>query len=88
MHFLPICFPELSRLRIQGRVAYPNCQIEIPQTAVDERFGQNLDYFIRLIAGNEPPPKAPSTGECRFCDVTSADCPDRYSLARVQKAAN
>lgn len=77
MYLLPLCFPELTRYAMQGMVVYPKHRIEIPATAVNTRFKENLDYFVKLIAARTPPMKAPSLGACRFCDITSADCAER-----------
>lgn len=77
MYLLPLCFPELTRYTLQGMVVYPKHRVEIPATAVNARFKENLDYFVKLIAAKAPPMKAPSLGACRFCDITSSDCAER-----------
>ena len=33
--------------------------------------------MIRRLAADAPPPRAPSESECRFCDITVADCLER-----------
>lgn len=86
MSLLPVCFPELNRLIWHGGVVYSNRRVDISPTAVDDRFRENLDYFIKLIAGKEPPMKAPSMGECRFCEITASDCPDRVQPGPIRKA--
>ena len=37
----------------------------------------NLGVLIRRLANDAPTRKVPSFGECRFCDITSADYPER-----------
>jgi hypothetical protein len=84
MHVLPVCFPDLALYTIRGRVVYPNHSVEIAPCAVDAGFVDHLDYFIELVGGEDQPFKTPSASECRFCDITAADCPARASQAELQ----
>jgi PD-(D/E)XK nuclease superfamily len=87
MYVLPICFPRLALYGVHGRVVYPDHQVEIAATAADEHFGKHLDYFLELIASDSPPMSAASPSECRFCDITRDDCPERVegaALAQLQ----
>jgi hypothetical protein len=77
MHVLPLCFPELASSTVHGRVIYSDWSKSISPVTVNARFGENLDFFLMLLASDEPPMKAPSSGECRFCDITLGDCADR-----------
>ena len=47
------------------------------QTAVDDQFVQNLGALIRRLSADKPARRVPSPQECRFCDITAADCPER-----------
>jgi hypothetical protein len=85
MHVLPFCFPELGLKTIKGRVVYADNQVEIPPDAADGRFGEDLDFFMGLVAGETAPMAAPSSSECRFCDITPADCPSRVSVKPQEK---
>ena len=42
---------------------------------------------IERVGGPEPPAKVPSLSECRFCELTSADCPERVEQAPAADAA-
>ena len=44
---------------------------------MDDQFIQNLGALIRRLAADKPPARVPSRQECRFCDITAADCPER-----------
>jgi len=79
MYVLPVCFPELALYTISGRIVYPDGCVEIATTAVDTSFAEHLDYFIGLIGNQEAPPMAPSSSECRFCDITALDCASRVN---------
>jgi hypothetical protein len=86
MAVLPACFPELANYPVRGCVVYGDHEIDIPPGAVDARFRKNLDYFVRLIASESPPPKAPNYRECLFCDITENDCSSRVALPQVKPA--
>jgi len=61
---------------------YRDQRVVIPATAVNASFIANFDYFVELIT-NGPAQKAPSQCECRFCDISSADCPERVDLVQI-----
>ena len=44
---------------------------------MDDQSIQNLGALIRRLAADKPPARVPSRQECRFCDITAADCPVR-----------
>jgi hypothetical protein len=83
MAVLPACFPSLSDHAVRGSVVYPDHAVDIPPGAADARFRNHLDYFFNLLAVESPPPKAPSTRECLYCDITAKDCPSRVTLPQV-----
>ena len=64
-------------LSIAGQVAYPDHVVDIRADAVDGRVVENLSGLIRRLASQMPARRLPSPGECRFCEITPADCPDR-----------
>ena len=46
-----------------------------------KRFGQNLGALIRRLEAETSAQKLPSPLECRFCDISAADCPQRMDDA-------
>ena len=60
-----------------GRVAYSDHEIEIPASAVNERFVGHVTELVRRLAVGEPARRVPSLRECGFCDITLTDCPER-----------
>ena len=64
-------------MEFTGHVVYTESSLEIPVSRIDTNFVNNLAALIRRIADDTPAPKVPSYDECRFCDITSADCPER-----------
>ena len=77
MYALPRALERYKGLSIAGQVAYPEHVVDIPADAVDGRFVENLGGLIRRLASQMPARRVPSLGECRFCEITSADCPER-----------
>lgn len=78
MHGLPRAedspYPDVQ---FDGRLVYPDGAVEIPHADLTDDFRLGLRELLRRLISPTPAPKAASTGECRFCDLTSADCVDR-----------
>jgi CRISPR/Cas system-associated exonuclease Cas4 (RecB family) len=49
----------------------------IPPETIDAQFEASLLYFAGLVLADEPPPRVPSPGDCRFCPI-ARHCPDRW----------
>ena len=49
----------------------------IPADSVDDAFVSRLAEFMRKMTSDMPPRRVPSLAECGWCELTSADCPDR-----------
>ena len=52
-----------------------------PHGGLDNGFIRDLTALIQRVAALEPPSTVPSASECRFCDITAADCPVRIETA-------
>ena len=78
---LPLALPQYRNVRIGGEVIYPTHTVRIPRGKLPSRFTQDLGALIRLLAADTPPKRVPSAVECRFCDITAADCPERMDAA-------
>ena len=63
--------------KLRGQVTYRDHTVRISAEAVDDQFIQNLGALICRISGDEPARKVPSRQECRLCDISAADCPQR-----------
>ena len=74
---VPLALREHRGVEFRGHVVYPESQVGIPVSAVDKKFTENLGSLIRRLASETPARRVPSAGECRFCDITKADCPER-----------
>ena len=69
--------PEYRDGMIAGEVVYPEHVTLVPRGALDGGFIDNLGTLIRKAAAPDPPLAVPSAQECRFCDITDLDCPER-----------
>lgn len=64
-----------------GFVVYPGHSVEIPATAVDTGFVENMGRLVRRLASVSPARRVPSASECRYCPITGVDCPERMDGA-------
>ena len=72
-----IARPEYHDRMIAGQVTYPRHVTRVARGALDNGFIRDLGALIRKVAAPNPPLAAPSAQECRFCDITELDCPER-----------
>ena len=77
LYAVPRALERYRNTRLRGQVTYRDHTIRIQAEAVDEQFIQNLGALIRRISSDEPARRVPSRQECRFCDISAADCPER-----------
>ena len=82
--FLPLAVPEYAAVKFKGEVLYkPGIQnVEIPETIIDDQsLRDEVFKTIDKIIGPEINARCvPSRSECRFCDITAADCAKRIKL--------
>jgi hypothetical protein len=74
---LPLAASHCKGKTLEGRLIYRDDIVDIPSAKIDESLKVLFGETVRIIGGAEPPEKVPSWGECRFCDITKADCPER-----------
>ena len=87
MYALPRALERYRGLALSGQVAYPDHVVDIPAAAVDEGFIRNLGSLIRRLAAETSARRVASPMECRYCEITKADCPDRLEEVPAQMAA-
>ena len=74
---IPRALPQYQIARLAGEVVYPTHTVRVPQGALPDQFIHNLGTLTCGLAADQPPDRIPARQECRFCDITAADCPDR-----------
>ena len=77
MYAIPLALKQYGGIAFDGQVVYPDGVVEIPASSVNSEFIQRTAALIRRIGADAPAPRVPSGQECRFCDITLADCPER-----------
>ncbi|MGI2335857.1 MAG: PD-(D/E)XK nuclease family protein [Dehalogenimonas sp.] len=78
MLLLPYGSPLYRGKSLKGCVVYQNAESSgIPSSAIDTEFQGRVTYFLDLLSAEKPPGRSPSHAECRYCELTSTDCPDR-----------
>ena len=77
MYAVPLAKTEYRGMEFRGHVIYPDGNVQIPASGLDRRFIDRLGALIRRLADENPARKVPSASECRWCDITAADCPER-----------
>ena len=77
LYAIPRALERYRTLKLRGQATYLDHTVRIPAEAVDDQFIRNLGTLIRRLAAEQQAARVPSAQECRFCDITSADCPER-----------
>ena len=81
LYAVPKALQRYRETKLSGQVTYCDRTVRVPAEAVDEKLIQNLGALIRRLSADEPARRVPSPPECRFCDITAEDCPDRVDTA-------
>ena len=74
---IPRALPQYEDVRIAGEVVYPTKTERVPVGALAGQFIDQLGSLIRRLASDTQAQRVPSRGECSFCDISAADCPQR-----------
>ena len=77
LYAVPKALEKYRNLKPRGQVTYRDHTVRIPAEAVDDQFVQNLGALIRRLSADKPARRVPSPQECRFYDISAADCPER-----------
>ena len=56
----------------------------LPASFLSQYFEDQAQQLIDLLNSDSSPARAPSPHECRFCDLTLEDCPDREDRPPLQ----
>ena len=87
MYAIPRALHQYRGITFSGKIVYADHEVEIPASAVGDGFVGNLSQLILRLASTSPARKVPSRMECGFCNITSADCPDRAAEDNLQEGA-
>ena len=77
LYAIPTALEQYRNLKLRRQVTYQDHTVRIPAQAADDQFIQNLGALIPRLPVERPTTVVPSRQECRLCDITASDCPDR-----------
>ena len=73
---------DIPETGLEGAVVYRDGhRVDIPAESVDDAFEARLTDFMQKMTAPVPPRRVPSGPECRFCELTKGDCPERMDSA-------
>jgi hypothetical protein len=79
MYAVPIALQQYRGVTFDGKVVYSDHEVEIPNSAIDQNFINNLAALILRLSSSVPARKVPSAMECGFCEIPSAVCSERVT---------
>jgi hypothetical protein len=74
---LPVATTHCKGKKLEGHIVYKNSVVDIPLSKINDELKDLFKQTVLSVGGSEPLRKVPSWGECRFCDISKADCPER-----------
>jgi hypothetical protein len=66
--------------QLEGRIIYGSRIVEVPSSKIDPELRELFRKTVLTIGGREPATKVASWGECRYCDISRIDCPERIDV--------
>jgi len=87
LYAVPRALERYRNAKLCGQITYRDHTVRTPPEAVDDAFIENLGALIRRLSADEPSRRVPSRQECRFCDITDADCPERVEAVPEPESA-
>lgn len=82
MSFLPYSTSGMFRgKKVNGCVVYKDGnKTPIPHQAIDDAFKAQITHFLDILGATAEPKKIPSFDECKYCDITEEDCPEKVKF--------
>ncbi len=77
MIVLPFTHSACKGKDLDGQVHYSNEMVEIPSAKVTAQLRRLFKETMHRVGGGSALTRVPSYAECRFCDISGRDCPDR-----------
>jgi hypothetical protein len=77
MRVLPLTHPACRGVPLAGEVQYRDASLRIEPGQLTDELKALIRGTIERVGGDAPAVKVPSVSECRFCEITAADCRER-----------
>ena len=87
MYGVPRALGQYRGMKFSGKIVYPDHEVDIPASAIDDKFVGNMSQLVLRLASATPARKVPSPMECGFCNITSLDCAERAAGNRLDEGA-
>jgi hypothetical protein len=84
MYAVPLVLRHFKGIEFTGRVIYRDKVVDIPASAIDAPFVDNLSSLVKRLSSPTPAIKVPNAVECGFCEITKTDCPERVAGDSMQ----
>lgn len=88
MWALPKAIERYRGMTLNGCLVYSDHEEDIPASSITHAFVERLVSLIKRVATVAPAIKIPAAGECQWCDITTADCPERVEGAQRTAVTN
>ena len=81
----PLGLTHARPITLTGEVHYSDKATLVRREDLTQAARERIVSAIRTAGSPDPPARVPSWGECRFCDISKTDCPER--LERQERSA-
>jgi PD-(D/E)XK nuclease superfamily len=88
MRVLPITHAACRDVTLAGEVQYRDASLRIAPSQLSGELKGLIRGTIERVGSDAPAIKAPSLSECRFCEITAADCPERVDEEQSRDAVD
>jgi len=68
-----------------GQVQYSEHTVDIEPDQIDGSFEEQFNFWLDILARNEPLEKFPSQQECGYCNIGKLDCPERLAVITLDE---
>lgn len=76
---LPLAHPQYKDTTFNGQVVYNDNLVPVDWSDIDDFLKEVVWDLVKRVGGDTPCRKVPSSGECKWCDISKADCPQRMA---------
>ena len=88
MRVLPITHAACKDVTLAGEVQYRDASLRIAPGQLTAELKGLIRGTIERVGSETPAAKVPSLSECRFCEITAADCPGRVDEEQSRAAVD
>ena len=88
MRVLPITHAACRDMPLAGEVQYRDTSLRIEPGQLTDELKGLIRGTIERVGSDTPAVKVPSLSECRFCEITAADCAERIDEEQSRAAVD